>query len=169
MSRLSPFVLNNLLLSLLSGAPQCPFCPLQKRLKFAKTIQLLLRTLRSRADKMANRVCRDCPIPNCGAKYLVKSSNHLTDVHELDYINRRKWIQEAKLQPKVRMMIYSPKRSQEVKRSRSETPLSVQEEEKDTIVHQLSTPRGLKKSLSRGVGKAANNIKHDKTTADLVP
>ena len=56
--------------------------------------------------------------------------------------------------------------------STSETTLSVQEEEKDTIVHQLSTPRGIKKSLKslpRGVRKAANNIKHYKTTADSVP
>ena len=40
---------------------------------------------------MTKRVCRDCPIPNCGAKYLVRLSNHLTDVHELDYVNRKKW------------------------------------------------------------------------------
>ena len=96
---------------------------------------------------MTKRVCRDCPIPNCGAKYLVKLSNHLTYVHELDYINRRKWLQEAKLQPKVKVMIYPAKRSQGLKRSRGETPLSVQEEEKDRIVHQLSTPQGVKKSL----------------------
>ena len=49
-------------------------------------------------------MCRDCPIPNCGAKYLVRLSNHLTDVHGLDYINRRKWLQEAKLQPKDRVI-----------------------------------------------------------------
>ena len=49
---------------------------------------------------MTKRVSRDCPIPNCGAKYLVRLSNHLTDVHGLDYMNRRKWLQEAKLQPK---------------------------------------------------------------------
>ena len=72
---------------------------------------------------MAKRVCRDCPIPNCGAKYLVKLSNHLADVHELDYINRRKWLQEAKLQPKVRVMIYPAKGSQGLRGSRSETPL----------------------------------------------
>ena len=117
-------------------------------------------------------MCRDCPISNCGAKYLVKLSNHLTDVHELDYINRRKWLQEAKLQPKVKVMIYPAKRSQGLKRSRGETPLSVQEEGKDRIFHPLSTPRGVKKSLKslpRGIGKAANNIKHCKTTADSVP
>ena len=133
---------------------------------------------------MTKRVGRDCPIPNCGEKYLVRLSNHLTDVHGLDYINRRKWIQEAKLQlSKVRVMIYPAKSSQGLRPTTSETPLSVQEEEKDTIVHHLSTrrgvksslkplPRGLKKSLKslpKGVRKAANNIKHCKTTADSVP
>ena len=132
---------------------------------------------------MTKRVCRDCPIPNCGAKYLVRLSNHLADVHGLDYINRRKWLQEAKLQPKVRVMIYPAKRSQVLRPSTSETPLSVQEEEKDTIVHHLSTPRGEKKSLKslprglkkslkslpKGVRKAVNSIKHYKTTADSVP
>ena len=187
---MSPFVLNDLILSLLSleclfrpvlcpfRPVLCPFCPSNKRLKLADTVLFLLR---SQTVNMAKCVCRDCLIPNCGAKYLVKLSNHLTDVHALDYINRRKWLQEAKLQPKVKVMIYSAKRSQ----GRSETPpdLSVQEEEKDGIVHQLSTPRGVKKSLKslprrvkkslkslpRGVGKAANSIKHRKTTADSVP
>ena len=128
--------------------------------------------MRSPTVNMTKRVCRDCPIRNCGPKYLVKLSNHLTDVHALDYINRRKWLQEAKLQPKVKVMIYPAKRSQGLKRSRGETRLSVLEEEKDRIVHQLSTPRGVKKSLKsllRGVGKAANSIKHCKTTADSVP
>ena len=144
-----PFVLNDFVLSLLSfecpfRPVLCPFCPSNKRLKLAETVLFLLR---SQTVNMTKRVCRDCPIPNCGAKYLVKLSNHLTDVHELDYINRRKWLQEAKLQPKVKVMIYPAKRSQGLKRSRGETPLSVQEEEKDRIVHQLSTPRGVKKSL----------------------
>ena len=80
---------------------------------------------------MAKRVCRDCPIPNCAAKYLVKLYNHLTDVHELGYINRRKWLQEVKLQPKVRAIIYPAKRNQGLRGSRSETPLSVREEIKN--------------------------------------
>ena len=92
---------------------------------------------------MAKRGGPDCPIPNCGAKYLVKLSNHLTDIHGLDYINRRKWLQEANLQPKVRAMIYPAKRSQGLRLS----TLSVQEEENDTIVHQLSTSRRVKKSF----------------------
>jgi len=92
---------------------------------------------------MAKRVYRDCPIPNCGAKYLGKLSNHLTGVHELDYINRRKWLQEPKLQPKVRVIVYPAKKNQELRGSRSKTPLSVQDEIKDTIiVHQISAPMG---------------------------
>ena len=148
------------------------------RVKIPGTVLFLLR---SRTVNMTKRVCRDCPIPNCGAKYLVRLSNHLTDVHGLDYINRRKWLQEVKLQPKVRVMIYPTKRTQGIIPSTSETPLSVQEEEKGTIVHHLSTPRGVKKSikylprglkkslksLPRGVRKAVNKIKHE-TTADSV-
>ena len=131
---------------------------------------------------MTKRVCRDCPIPNCGAKYLVRLSNHLTDVHGLDYINRGKWLQEAKLKLEVRVMIYPAKRSQGLRPTTSETPLSVQEEEKDTMVHHLSTPGGVRKSLKplprgvkkslkslpKGVRKAANNINYYNTTADSV-
>ena len=84
---------------------------------------------------------------------------------------------------RLELTIYPAKRSQLLRPSTSEIPLSVQEEENDTIVHQLSTPREVKKSLKslprgikrslkslpRGVGKAANNIKYYKTTADSIP
>ena len=76
-------------------------------------------------------LCPFCPW-HCGAKYLVRLSNHLTDLHGLDYISRGKWLQEAKLQPKVRVMIYPAKRSQGLRPSTSETPPSVQEEELGT-------------------------------------
>ena len=65
------------------------------------------------------------------------------------------------MQPRVRVIDLFSKEEPGIKRSKSETPLSVQEEEKDTIVHQLSTPREIKnplKSLPRGVGKAGSNI-----------
>ena len=77
-------------------------------------------------------------------------------------------------------MIYPVKRSQGLRSSTSETTLSVQEKVKDTIVHSLSTSRRVKKSLlrevkkslkslpARGIRKAANNIKHYKTTADSI-
>ena len=53
-----------------------------------------------------SRSCRDCPIPECGAKYLVKLSNHLADVHGLSCDERRKWLQESKLQPIVKVIQY---------------------------------------------------------------
>ena len=52
------------------------------------------------------RVCRNCPISSCGAKYLVRLANHLADVHQLDHIQRRQYLQEGKLQPKVKVVVY---------------------------------------------------------------
>ena len=48
------------------------------------------------------RVCRDCPLSGCGARYLVRLANHLADVHQLDYIQRRQYLQGVKLQPKLK-------------------------------------------------------------------
>ena len=52
-------------------------------------------------NMLYKRVCRDCPISGCGAKYLVRLANHFADVHELDHIQRRQHLQKAKLQPNV--------------------------------------------------------------------
>ena len=57
-------------------------------------------------ENMVRRNCRDCPVPNCGAKYLVRLANHLTDVHLLGEEERRKYLQLAKLQPKVKFVEY---------------------------------------------------------------
>ena len=50
---------------------------------------------------MVRRTCRDCPIEGCGSKYLVKLSNHLTQVHRLSEKERKPLLQQAKLQPKT--------------------------------------------------------------------
>lgn len=47
---------------------------------------------------MGDRRCKNCPVPNCGSKYLVKLSNHLAQVHELSPNERKQYLQEAKLQ-----------------------------------------------------------------------
>ena len=52
------------------------------------------------------RVCRNCPISSCGAKYLVRLANHLTDVYQFNHIQRTQYLQEAKLQPKVKVVVY---------------------------------------------------------------
>jgi len=56
--------------------------------------------------KMVRRICRDCPVPNCGAKYLVRLANHLADVHSLDIDQRRQYLQDARLQPKIKCVEY---------------------------------------------------------------
>lgn len=55
---------------------------------------------------MAKWVCRDSPIPGFDAKYLVRLANHLAHVHLLDINQRRKCLQEAKLQPKIKFRVY---------------------------------------------------------------
>ena len=39
-------------------------------------------------------------------KYLVRLANHLSDVHQLDHIQGRQYLQEAKLQPNVKVVVY---------------------------------------------------------------
>ena len=52
------------------------------------------------------RVRRNCPISSSGARYLVRLANHLADVHQLDHIQQRQYLQEAKLRPKVKVVVY---------------------------------------------------------------
>ena len=49
-------------------------------------------------DNMVRRKCKHCPIPGCGSKFLVRLADHLTRVHELPGIERKYWLQFAKLQ-----------------------------------------------------------------------
>ena len=78
--------------------------------------------------------------------------NHLKDVHELHYINRKKWSQEAKLQRN---------RSQRLKRSSSKTPLSVQNEIKNSQrkkktreeVPEITFPTENNPGIPSGIGK----------------
>ena len=160
---------------------KCPFCPdfcpnghSNKRFYKVKCVfETVLFAPTSGTINVVKHVCRDCPIPHCGAKYLVKLSNHLTDVHRLDYIQRRKWLQEAKLQPKIRVVIYPAKASQEFRmRSKSKTTPLKQQTGNDIVLYQISTPRKVKKllkSLTRGIEKAAKNIQRYSRAADLVP
>ena len=55
---------------------------------------------------ISKRFCRNCPISSCAAKYLVRLATRLADVHQLDHIQRRQYLQEAKLQPKVKVVVY---------------------------------------------------------------
>jgi len=55
---------------------------------------------------MVNRKCKHCPIPGCGSKFLVRLANHLSQVHELTDIERKYWLQFAKLQTTNMVRVY---------------------------------------------------------------
>ena len=50
--------------------------------------------------------CKHCPISGCGSKFLVKLSNHLRQVHELTELERKYWLQFAKLQNTNMVRVY---------------------------------------------------------------
>ena len=84
------------------------------------------------------RVCRNCPVSSCGAKYLVRLANHLADVHQLDHIQRRQYLQEAKLQPKVKVVVYESEADNSGKNHSTSTRSPVQTQE---TVYELSRSR----------------------------
>ena len=55
---------------------------------------------------MVRRKCKHCPIPGCGSKFLVPLANHLNQVHELSELERKYWLQFAKLQPTNMIHVY---------------------------------------------------------------
>ena len=97
------------------------------------------------------RVCRNCPISSCGAKYLVRLANHLADVHQLDHIQRRQYLQEAKLQPKVKVVVYESEADNSGK-NHYRNPVQTQE-----TVYELSRSRRNKASF-----KAKDHKEQDK-------
>lgn len=49
--------------------------------------------------------CKDCPIPGCGSKFLAWLTN-LTQVHKLSELERKYWLQFAKLQTTNMVRVY---------------------------------------------------------------
>ena len=50
--------------------------------------------------------CKHCPISGCGSKFLVRLANHLTQAHELTELERKYWLQFAKLQNTSAIRVY---------------------------------------------------------------
>ena len=67
-----------------------------------------------RVVSMSIRGCRDCPVPDCGAKYLVRLANYLANVHMLDIDQRRKYLQKAKRHPIVKRVAYKSAATDEI-------------------------------------------------------
>ena len=55
---------------------------------------------------MVQRKCKYCPIPGCGSKFLVRLADHLTRVQDLSELERKYWLQFAKLQNTNVVRIY---------------------------------------------------------------
>ena len=84
------------------------------------------------------RVCRKCPLSSCGAKYLVRLANHLAGVHQLDHIQQRQYLQEAKLQPNVKVVVCESEADNSGKNHSTSTRNPVQKQE---TVYELSRSR----------------------------
>ena len=98
------------------------------------------------------RVCRNCPISSCGAKFLVRLANHLAYVHQLDHIQRRQYLQEAKLQPKVKVVVYESEADNSGKNHSTSTRNPVQTQETVCQGHEemmLLLKQKLKEQLQR--------------------
>ena len=98
------------------------------------TVVFIHRTV----NMVYKRVCINRPISSCGAKYLVRLANHLADVHQLDHIQRRQYLQEAKLQPKVKVVVYESEADNSAKNHSTSTRSPVQTQE---TVYELSRSR----------------------------
>ena len=112
------------------------FLTLYITLLFAKKMSFVFS--RRAVNMVYTRVCRNCPISSCGAKYLVRLANHLADVHQLDHIQRRQYLQEAKLQPKVKVVVYESEADNSGKNHSNSTRNPVQTQE---TVYELSRSR----------------------------
>ena len=55
---------------------------------------------------MVRRKCKNCPITGCGSKFLVRFADHLTRVHGLSELERKYWLQFAKLQTTNMVRVY---------------------------------------------------------------
>ena len=115
------------------------------------------RTVNRFLNMVYKRVCRNCPISWCGAKYLVRLANHLADVHRLDHLQRRQYLQEAKLQPKVKVVVYESEADNSGKNNSTSTRSPVQTQE---TVYELSRSRRNKASFK---AKAKRTTTKNKT------
>ena len=122
---------------------------------FAKKMSFVF--IHRTVNMVYTRVCRNCPISSCGAKYLVRLANHLADVHQLDHIQRRQYLQEAKLQPKVKVVVYESEADNSGKNHSTSTRSPVQTQE---TVYELSRSRRNKASFK---AKAKRTTTKNKT------
>ena len=95
--------------------------------------------------------------------YIFRLANHLADVHQLDHIQRRQYLQEAKLQPKVKVVVYESEADNSGKNHSVSTRSPVQTQE---TVYELSRSRKngvfFKEKAKRTTTKNKTNRKKQK-------
>ena len=92
--------------------PFLPDLPLKINNKFRVANSFTQLVSNIRPVSMKKLKCKHCPIPGCHSKFLVRLANHLTQAYELSEIERKYWLQFAKLQIPmrfVRTLIYRKK------------------------------------------------------------
>ena len=55
---------------------------------------------------MTRRSLKHCPVPDCQSKFLVRLADHLRKVHEFSELERKYWLQFAKLQTTKMVRVY---------------------------------------------------------------
>ena len=146
----------------------CPFCPgyglsglylafLTLYITWLFALKMSFVFSHRTVNMVYKRVCRNCPISSCWAKYLVSLANHLADVHQLDHIQRRQYLQEAKLQPKVKVVVFESEADNSGKNHSTSTRNPVETQE---TVYELSRLRRNKISFN---AKAKRTITKNKT------
>ena len=86
--------------------PFLPDLPLKINNKFRVANSFTQLVANIRPVSMKKLKCKHCSIPGCHSKFLVRLANHLTQVHELSEIERKYWLQFAKLQNTNAIRVY---------------------------------------------------------------
>ena len=86
--------------------PFLPDLPLKINNKFRVANSFTQLVSNIRPVSMKKLKCKHCPILGCGSKFLVRLANHLTQVHELSEIERKYWLQFAKLKNTNAIRVY---------------------------------------------------------------
>ena len=86
--------------------PFLPDLPLKINNKFRVANSFTQLVSNVRPVSMKKLKCKHCPIQGCHSKFLVRLANHLTQVHELSDVERKYWLQFAKLQNTTMVRVY---------------------------------------------------------------
>ena len=81
---------------------------------------------------MVRRKCKHCPIPGCSSKFLIRLADHLTRIHDLSELERKYWLQFAKLQNTSAICVYN----------KGAEPKPFLYKSKNVRVHMNVVPRG---------------------------